>query len=84
MPSIFKTIKAFKDRFLIKAKGNGSEISAEETRQLIEKKEPFTLLDIREKEEIKTGYIDGAVFLPQGDLGSAHQVAIVLKPASEE
>jgi adenylyltransferase/sulfurtransferase len=61
-----KTIKAFKDWFIIKAKKEGSEISVEETHQLLQKKEPVVLLDIREKEEIALGYIEGTAFLPQG------------------
>ncbi len=61
-----KTIKAFKDWFIIKAKKEGSEISVKETHQLLQKKEPIVLLDIREKEEIALGYIQGALFLPQG------------------
>ena len=65
----WKTIKAFKDWFIIKAKKEGSEISVEETHQRIQKKEPVTLLDIREKEEIALGYIKGATFLRQGLLG---------------
>ena len=61
-----RTMKAFKDWFIIKAKREGSEVSVEETRQLLQKKEPIVLLDIREKEEIALGYIEGATFLPQG------------------
>ena len=68
MTKAFKTIKAFKDWFIIKAKKEGSEISVEETHQLLGKKEPVVLLDIREKEEIALEYIDGATFLPQGFL----------------
>ena len=63
-----KMIKAFKDWFIIKAKREGSEISVKETHQLLQKKEPIVLLDIREKEEIALGYIQGALFLPQGRL----------------
>jgi sulfur-carrier protein adenylyltransferase/sulfurtransferase len=66
MKKAFKTIKAFKDWFIIKAKKEGSEISVEETHQLLQKKEPIVLLDIREKEEIALGYIKGTTFLPQG------------------
>jgi len=66
MTNTFKTIKAFKDYFLIKAKGEGSEVSVEKTHQLIQKKEPLVLLDVREKEEIALGYIEAAVFIPQG------------------
>ncbi len=61
-----KTIKAYKDWFIIKARNEGSEISVEETHQVLEGKEPVVLLDIREKEEIVLGYVKGAVFLPQG------------------
>jgi len=64
-----KTIKDFKDWFIIKAKKEGSEISVEETHQLLQRKEPVVLLDIREKKEITMGYIEGATFLPQGLLG---------------
>jgi adenylyltransferase/sulfurtransferase len=60
------TIKAFKEWFVIKAKREGSEISVEETRQLVQKNGHVVLLDIREKEEIALGYIKGATFLPQG------------------
>jgi molybdopterin/thiamine biosynthesis adenylyltransferase/rhodanese-related sulfurtransferase len=62
----FRTIKAYKDWFIIKAMNEGSEISVEETHQLLEAKEPVVLLDIREKEEIRLGHIRGAIFLPQG------------------
>jgi molybdopterin/thiamine biosynthesis adenylyltransferase/rhodanese-related sulfurtransferase len=61
-----RTMKAFKDWLIIKAKKEGSEISVEETHQLLQKKDPVVLLDIREKEEIVLGYIEGANFLPQG------------------
>ena len=66
MVSKLKTIKAFKDWFLIKAKREGSEIPVEETHRLLQEKEPVVLLDIREKEEIALGYIEGATFIPQG------------------
>jgi len=69
MTKMLKTIKAFKDYFLIKAKREGSEISIGETYQRIQKKEPLVLLDVREKEEIALGYIKGAIFIPQGLLG---------------
>jgi molybdopterin/thiamine biosynthesis adenylyltransferase/rhodanese-related sulfurtransferase len=66
MIKAFKTMKAFKDYFIIKAKKEGSEISVEETHKLLHKKEPIVLLDVREKEEIDLGYIEGATFIPQG------------------
>src|SRR4030067_2363443 len=76
MTNAFKTIRAFKDWFLIKAKKEGSEISVDATHQLLKRKEPVVLLDIREKEEIATGYIEGATFIPQGLL--ADQVETLL------
>ena len=60
MVSTYKMMKAFKEWFMIKAKREGSEISVEETHQLLEKKEPIALLDIREEDEIALGYIQGA------------------------
>jgi molybdopterin/thiamine biosynthesis adenylyltransferase/rhodanese-related sulfurtransferase len=66
MPKAIKTIKAFKDWLIIKAKKEGSEISVRETNQLLQKREPIALLDIREKEEMALGYIKGATFIPQG------------------
>jgi len=68
MVSTFKMMKAFKDYFILKARKEGSEVSVEETHQLIEKKDPLVLLDIREKEEIAQGYIKGTVFLPQAQI----------------
>jgi adenylyltransferase/sulfurtransferase len=67
MVSTFKMVKAFKDYFILKARKEGSEVSVEETHQLIEKKD-LILLDIREKEEIAQGYIKGTVFLPQAQI----------------
>jgi molybdopterin/thiamine biosynthesis adenylyltransferase/rhodanese-related sulfurtransferase len=63
-----KMLKAFKDWFIIKAKRKGSEISVEETHELLQKEESVVLLDIREAEEIASGYIKGTLFLPQGRL----------------
>jgi adenylyltransferase/sulfurtransferase len=61
-----KTMKALKDQFIIKAKEKDFEISVEETHQLLREKELIALLDIREKEEIALGYIEGSIFLRQG------------------
>ena len=77
-----KAIRAFKDWFIIKAKRQGSEVSVEETHQLLQKKEPLVLLDIREKEEIALGYIRGAVFLPQGFLSEKLESFLPDKNAS--
>jgi adenylyltransferase/sulfurtransferase len=76
MVRALKTIKAFKDWFILKAKQEGSEISVDETHRLIRKKGPVVLLDIREEEEIAQGYIEGATFIPQSHL--EQQVEILL------
>jgi adenylyltransferase/sulfurtransferase len=41
------------------------EISVDETHRILEKGDPVVLLDVREKEEIALGYINGAVFIPK-------------------
>jgi adenylyltransferase/sulfurtransferase len=77
-----KIIKAYKDWILIRrAKGKGSEISVEETRQLLERKDPCVLLDIREEEEIALGYIRGATFLRQNLLDEHVETILTDKDA---
>ena len=50
------------------------EISAEDVRQLSQKGESFTLVDVREPWEFQTARIDGATLMPMGDVPSrAHQ-----------
>ena len=44
------------------------EVSADDVKARLDKKEPLTLLDVREKEEYRQGYIPGAVSLPRGFL----------------
>jgi len=41
------------------------EITVEETHRILEKGDRVVLLDVRQKEEIALGYIDGAVFIPK-------------------
>ena len=48
------------------AKKGVPEISVEETHRILEKGDRTVLLDVREKEEIALGYINGAVFIPKG------------------
>ena len=79
MLSTSKTIKAFKDWVLIKAKGEGSEISVKEAHQLVQRKEPIILLDVREKEEIDLGYIKGAAFLRMDELRNRAEVVLPQK-----
>jgi len=50
------------------------EISAGDVRQLSQKGESFTLVDVREPWEFQTARIDGATLMPMGDVPSrAHQ-----------
>ncbi|MEA2752161.1 MAG: sulfur-carrier protein adenylyltransferase/sulfurtransferase [Myxococcales bacterium] len=44
------------------------EVSLDELKRRLDKKEPYTLLDVREKEEYRAGYIPGAVSIPRGFL----------------
>ncbi|MGD0675437.1 MAG: molybdopterin-synthase adenylyltransferase MoeB [Polyangiaceae bacterium] len=44
------------------------QVSLEELKRRLESGEPFTLLDVREKDEWRAGYIPGAVSLPRGFL----------------
>ena len=44
------------------------EVSLDELKRRLEAKEPYTLLDLREKEEFRAGYIPGAISIPRGFL----------------
>ncbi len=50
------------------------EISVEDVKAKLDRKETFTLIDVREPWEFQTAHIDGAKLLPMGDVPSrAHQ-----------
>jgi molybdopterin/thiamine biosynthesis adenylyltransferase/rhodanese-related sulfurtransferase len=44
------------------------EVSLDELKRRLDAKEPYTVLDVREKEEYRAGFIPGAVSLPRGFL----------------
>src|SRR5262245_48682033 len=44
------------------------EVSLDELKRRIEAREPMVLLDVREKEEYRAGFMPGAVSLPRGFL----------------
>lgn len=44
------------------------EVSLDELKRRLEANEPYTLLDVREKEEFRAGYIPGALSIPRGFL----------------
>ncbi|MBS2013081.1 MAG: molybdopterin-synthase adenylyltransferase MoeB [Deltaproteobacteria bacterium] len=44
------------------------EVSLDELKRRLDAKEPITLLDVREKEEYRAGYIPGAISIPRGFL----------------
>jgi sulfur-carrier protein adenylyltransferase/sulfurtransferase len=50
------------------ARRNTKEVSLDALKTRIEANEPMTLLDVREKEEYRAGFIPGAVSLPRGFL----------------
>lgn len=43
-------------------------VTLDEVKRRLEAKEPYTLVDVREKDETRLGFIPGAVFLPRGFL----------------
>jgi molybdopterin/thiamine biosynthesis adenylyltransferase/rhodanese-related sulfurtransferase len=50
------------------ARKETKEVSLDELKRRLDKHEPYTLLDVREKEEYRAGYIPGAVSIPRGFL----------------
>ena len=48
------------------AKKNITEISAQDLKKLLDGKQSFTLIDVREKEELSTGRIPKAIHLSKG------------------
>jgi sulfur-carrier protein adenylyltransferase/sulfurtransferase len=44
------------------------EVSLEELKRRLDAREPYVLLDVREKEEFRAGYIPGAISIPRGFL----------------
>src|SRR5262245_19482818 len=44
------------------------ELSLDELKKRVEQKAPITLIDVREKEEFRAGFIPGAISLPRGFL----------------
>jgi molybdopterin/thiamine biosynthesis adenylyltransferase/rhodanese-related sulfurtransferase len=43
-------------------------VTLDEIKRRLDKREPYTLVDVREKDETRQGFIPGAVFLPRGFL----------------
>lgn len=43
-------------------------VSLDELKRRIEEREPYTLVDVREKDEVRQGYLPGAVHVPRGFL----------------
>lgn len=75
-PSMVKTPNDFLDE----ARRTIPEVSVEEVEARRKRGEDFVLLDVREKDEVRTGYIDGAVAIPRGFLefqvaGKIHDAA---------
>jgi molybdopterin/thiamine biosynthesis adenylyltransferase len=54
--------------FLKEARQEIPELSVEEVEERRRRGDDFILLDVREKDEVRTGYIDGAVSVPRGFL----------------
>ncbi|HEY2736172.1 MAG TPA: molybdopterin-synthase adenylyltransferase MoeB [Polyangiales bacterium] len=60
-------MKTYSD-LLQEVKSQIRTVSLDEIKRRLEKKENYTLVDVREKDETRLGYIPGAVFLPRGFL----------------
>jgi molybdopterin/thiamine biosynthesis adenylyltransferase len=54
--------------FLAEARREIPELTVEEVAERRKRGEEFILLDVREKDEVRTGYIEGAVSVPRGFL----------------
>ncbi|MDB4973857.1 MAG: Sulfur carrier protein adenylyltransferase ThiF [Myxococcaceae bacterium] len=59
--------KTYSD-LLQEVKGAIKQVSLEEMKRRLEAREPYTFVDVREKDETKQGFIPGAVLLPRGFL----------------
>jgi len=59
--------KTYSD-LLQEVKGQIKTVTLDEIKRRLEAKEPYTLVDVREKDETRLGFIPGAVFLPRGFL----------------
>src|SRR4051794_6651893 len=57
------------------------EVSLDELKRRLEAKEPIVLLDVREKEEYRAGFIPGAVSVPRGFLEMQIEKAVPDKGA---
>src|SRR5690349_16939577 len=59
--------KTYSD-LISEAKESVKLVTLDEVKRRLEQKEPMVLVDVREKEEFRAGYIPGAVSLPRGYL----------------
>jgi molybdopterin/thiamine biosynthesis adenylyltransferase/rhodanese-related sulfurtransferase len=59
--------KTYSD-LLSEVKSQIKTVTLDEMKRRLEAKEPYTLVDVREKDETRLGFIPGAVFLPRGFL----------------
>src|ERR1700729_2297261 len=53
---------------IAQARKDTKEVSLDALKKRLEAREPMTLLDVREKEEFRAGFIPGAVSIPRGFL----------------
>jgi molybdopterin/thiamine biosynthesis adenylyltransferase/rhodanese-related sulfurtransferase len=60
-------MKTYSD-LLQEVKSQIRTVSLEEMRRRMDAREDYTLVDVREKDEVRQGFIPGAVFLPRGFL----------------
>ena len=72
--------KTFQD-IMAETRRSIREISLEELKARLESRADFTLVDVREGDEYRAGYIPGAVHIPRGHLESKAEAALPRKDA---
>ncbi len=57
-----------RDQLIARARAQIREVSASQLKSALDKGEPLTVVDIRERDEFNLGHIPGSVFIPRGFL----------------
>ena len=66
--SLVNAVDKTPEQIVREAKATINEVSIEEVKKMIDKKEDIILLDVRDREEYETGHIPGAINISRGSL----------------